>query len=81
MFLYTMMGWLGAVIFIVAYFLLSMKYISADRPLYHSLNAAGGICLVINALHLSDLPNVVVNTVWTIIAVLAVYRIYRNISG
>lgn len=81
MFLYTMIGWLGAIIFIAAYFLLSMKFISADKPLYHFLNAAGGICLVINALHLSDLPNVVVNTVWTTIAFFAVYRIYRSISG
>lgn len=79
MFLYSVAGWLGAIIFIIAYFLLSVKYISADKPLYHFLNAAGGICLVINALYLSDLPNVVVNAVWISIAILAVYRIYRSI--
>ncbi|MBC9796611.1 CBU_0592 family membrane protein [Sinomicrobium weinanense] len=79
MFLYSVAGWLGAIVFVIAYFLLSMKRISANKPLYHLLNAAGGICLIINALHLSDLPNVVVNIVWTSIAFLAVYRMYRSI--
>ncbi|MGS2763980.1 CBU_0592 family membrane protein [Sinomicrobium sp. M5D2P9] len=80
MFIYPIIGWTGAIIFIIAYFLLSAKLISAEKPLYHYLNAAGGICLVINGLHLSDLPNVVVNAVWTTIALWAVYRIYRSIS-
>ncbi|MGS2740411.1 CBU_0592 family membrane protein [Sinomicrobium sp. M5D2P17] len=80
MFVYTIIGWIGAIVFIIAYFLLSVKLISAEKPLYHYLNAIGGVCLVVNALHLSDLPNVVVNVVWTSIALLAVYRIYRSIS-
>ncbi|SFW72787.1 hypothetical protein SAMN02927921_03722 [Sinomicrobium oceani] len=76
--LYTITGWVGALLFIAAYFMLSIRVISAEKPFYHYLNAAGGVCLVVHALHLSDLPNVAVNMVWTGIAMLAVYRISRD---
>ena len=67
-------GWLGAVIFIVAYLLLSLEYISAKNYLYHILNALGAICLVLNAVLISDYPNIFVNAVWGLIAFLAIYK-------
>ncbi len=67
-------GWLGAVLFIVAYLLLSLQLISAKRNLYHVLNVLGAVCLVINAWSLRDNPNIVVNAVWGLIALLAIYR-------
>ena len=67
-------GWLGAVIFIVAYLLLSLEYISAKKYLYHILNALGAICLVFNALVINDYPNILANGIWGLIALLAVYK-------
>ena len=72
---YSIVGWAGAIIFIVAYLLLSMEKLSTERPLYHFLNAAGAICLVINAIKFDDFPNILVNGVWAIIAFYAVFRI------
>ena len=67
-------GWLGAVIFIAAYLLLSLECISAKNKLYHVLNGLGAVCLVINAFYLDDYPNVVVNGIWGILALVAVYK-------
>lgn len=57
-------GWLGAIIFIIAYLLLSLEYISAKKHLYHILNALGAICLVLNAIVINDYPNIFVNAIW-----------------
>ncbi|MEH6408389.1 MAG: hypothetical protein V7767_14020 [Leeuwenhoekiella sp.] len=73
-------GWLGAIIFIVAYLLLSLEYISAKKYFYHLLNVLGAICLVINAIVIDDYPNIFVNGIWGIIALLAVYKRYEQIK-
>lgn len=74
---FSVIGWVGAITFVVAYFLLSINVLSAKRILYHLLNALGGICLVVNSVFLNDAPNFFVNLVWAAIALFAVYRIIR----
>ncbi|MEH6682599.1 MAG: hypothetical protein V7724_18805 [Sediminicola sp.] len=76
MLLYTIIGWIGALVFILAYLLLSLQILSAKKKLYHVLNAIGGICLIINAVHLRDFPNLVVNAVWAVIALGAMGNLY-----
>ena len=76
--IYEIIGWIGALSFIVAYFLLVAGFLSADKGLYHVLNAIGGICLVINAFNLMDLPTIVVNGVWSGIAFFALFQIYQR---
>ena len=74
---YAIIGWVGAVSYILAYFLLVIKVLSAEQATYHAMNAFGGICLVINALILSDMPNIVVNAVWGGLAFFALAKILR----
>ncbi|MDG3584108.1 MULTISPECIES: CBU_0592 family membrane protein [Galbibacter] len=76
--LYTIIGWVGAIIFIIAYLLLVMKKISARKKTYHILNAIGAICLIANAYYLSDFPNVLVNVVW---AAIAIYASTKSLSS
>jgi lipid-A-disaccharide synthase-like uncharacterized protein len=76
--LFQLVGWLGVLLFIVAYLLLSVEILSADKLLYHFLNMLGGIALVINAVHISDHPTIVVNAVWGIIAFGAMIKIGRT---
>jgi len=78
MFDFSIIGWFGAVVFVVAYLLLSLRVLSAERVWYHILNAVGGICLVINSVFLDDVPNFFVNIVWAAIALFAVYRIQKT---
>ncbi|MGB0521829.1 MAG: CBU_0592 family membrane protein [Flammeovirgaceae bacterium] len=76
--MYEFIGWVGAIAFIVAYFLLVAGKLSAEKPFYHALNVLGGLCLVINAVHLIDKPTIVVNLVWTAIALVAIIKIVRK---
>lgn len=70
-----LIGWIGVLLFILAYLLLATDKLSAEKNTYHYMNALGGVCLVVNALSLSDGPTIVVNAVWSAIAVLALLRI------
>lgn len=76
--LYQLTGWIGVLLFIIAYLLLSLDILSADRLLYHLLNLLGGISLVINAIHISDPPTIVVNGVWGLIAIAAMIKIWKT---
>ncbi|WP_417443789.1 CBU_0592 family membrane protein [Joostella sp.] len=73
--LHNVVGWIGALFFIIAYFLLSINKLSAKNKTYHFLNIIGAICLVINGIYLSDFPNVVVNLIWGIIAIYAIIKL------
>ncbi|MEL4308287.1 CBU_0592 family membrane protein [Joostella sp. CR20] len=76
--IHNIIGWIGALLFIIAYFLLSIEKLSAKNKTYHLLNISGAVCLVINGLYLSDYPNVVVNLIWGIIAFYAVFKLIKS---
>ncbi|NJO02622.1 MAG: hypothetical protein HC880_13905 [Bacteroidia bacterium] len=69
-------GWIGVVAYTSGYALLSTGYLSAQQVSYHFLNVLGGLCLVINAVYLNDPPNLAVNLVWMLIALLALMKIW-----
>ena len=71
-------GWLGAVLFIVAYFLLSIKLMKADGIPYQLMNVLGAICLIINSISLNDDPNLITNLVWMFIGIYAMFNIIRK---
>lgn len=68
-------GWAGVIIYLVAYGLLSLGQLKADKINYHALNALAGLCLVIFSYHLADEPNLVVNLAWIVIALISMVRI------
>jgi len=71
-------GWLGVAAYVASYALLSFGFLNADSIRYQLLNALGGICLVVFSLSLADIPNVAVNAIWIIIAVVSLVRIIRS---
>lgn len=81
---FEFIGWAGAILFILSYFLLSKGKIKQDEIKYHLMNLFGAICLVINAIHFRDNANIMVNVVWSSIAVMAIYNcrtsFFRNKS-
>jgi lipid-A-disaccharide synthase-like uncharacterized protein len=76
--IYELIGWVGAFLFIIAYLLLATGQLSSEKSTYHIMNALGGFCLVVNAMNLSDLPTIVVNAVWGLIALFALFRILKK---
>jgi hypothetical protein len=64
-------GWVGAVILLVTYGLLSFHRISSTRPAYQAANIAGSILLAINTAFHGAYPSTIVNVVWLAIGALA----------
>lgn len=62
------LGWIGAVCLLLAYFLVSRKKLAGDSLNYQLLNLAGGGLLTINSLYYGAFPSVAVNLVWIGIA-------------
>lgn len=60
----VIIGWVGAVMYILAYLLLTLGRLRSDSILYHFLNVLGAIGLIANAFHFNDYPNVVTNLLW-----------------
>jgi hypothetical protein len=71
--MHEIIGWIGAFLYIIAYFLVSIKKIRADQLNFQLLNISGGICLIVNSLHQSDYPSVFTNGVWAGIGIFAIY--------
>ncbi len=74
----SIMGWVGAVAYLVAYLLLSIGKLKSDKPFYHVLNVIGAAGLITDAISLNDYPNLVVNSLWALIAGFAIAVIYRK---
>ncbi|HLT71176.1 MAG TPA: hypothetical protein VKZ75_00925 [Cyclobacteriaceae bacterium] len=73
--LFDIIGWVGVVTYVIAYALLSMGWMKADKVNYHALNAIAGICLVVFSFVVEDVPNLFVNLIWIVIAALSIARI------
>jgi len=64
--LFEIVGWVGAVLVLFAYWLVT-KF--GTSVLYHLLNLVGAAGLLVNALHHHAFPSTTVNVVWAAIAV------------
>ncbi len=67
-------GWIGAVLVLIAYGLLSVKWMEGNTLSYQALNAAGAVMLVINSYYLGAYPSVGVNAAWVGIAAITLFR-------
>jgi hypothetical protein len=75
-----MLGWVGSFAYLLAYLLLSLNKLKAGQKAYHVLNIVGAVGLTVNALFIQDYPNVLVNIVWGMIALMAILLIVRKRS-
>lgn len=62
-------GWLGAVIILIAYYLISSKKVQGDSKTYQALNLIGAFALIINTYFRGAIPSSALNVVWAIIAI------------
>jgi hypothetical protein len=67
-------GWIGAVLVLIAYGLLSIKWMDGNALSYQALNAVGAVMLVINSYYLGAYPSVGVNAAWIGIAAITLFR-------
>ena len=57
-------GWVGTILYLVAYALVSMKKVEGDSVLYQGMNVLAGILLIINTVYLQAYPSAGLNVAW-----------------
>ena len=71
------LGWLGALLFLLAYYLFSSGRLAGDSRLYQWMNLFGGLFLIVNAVYYRAFPSVGVNVAWAMITIMAMLRKVR----
>jgi hypothetical protein len=72
------MGWVGAILLLLAYALVSSRKLAGDSVRFQLLNLSGGLLLAANSAYHGALPSVAVNAVWIIIGLVALLRARRQ---
>jgi len=72
--LIDVLGWLGTVLYLVAYALISLKKVEGDSALYQGLNIVAGILLIVNTFYWRAYPSLGLNVAWIGIAVFTLGR-------
>jgi hypothetical protein len=67
-------GWIGAVLLLGAYALVSTRKLDGDSIPYQLLNLLGSAFLIANSFHYGAYPSVGVNLIWIGIAAFAIFR-------
>lgn len=70
-------GWIGAALILVAYFLVSTKRVEGNAFFYQWLNIFGSIFLIVNTFYYKAFPSTFVNIIWIGIAIYSLNGAYR----
>lgn len=70
----NILGWIGSVLYLLAYALVSAKKTEGDSVLYQSINIVAGIFLVIYTLSLRAYATTGLNAVWALIGLFTLGR-------
>lgn len=73
-FIIDMLGWVGSILYLLAYALVSAKKTEGDSLLYQSINIFAGTLLVIYTLALGAYATTGLNAVWVVIGLLTLGR-------
>lgn len=70
----NILGWVGTIVYLIAYGLVSAKKTEGDSWLYQGLNMIAGVLLVINTIYLRAYPSAGLNIAWVGIAIVTLGR-------
>ncbi len=75
--LFEALGWVGMVLVLGAYGLLSAKKIQSDTLVYHGLNIIGALLLAVYTYWKDALPSAALNIIWCFIGLYTLRGILR----
>jgi hypothetical protein len=73
--IFSLAGWIGMVLLVISYFLLSNKKLKFNSLAYHLMNLFGAIGIAVSAFVTKSWPSVILNIIWFIIAGFSIYKI------
>ena len=68
------LGWVGAVLFLSAYALVSLKKVEGDSLIFQGINILAGIFLIINTIYWKAYPSAALNMAWIGVAVFTLWQ-------
>jgi len=71
-------GWIGAVLILGAYLLLSMGKLTGQSAIYQAMNVIGAAGFVVNGWWHGAIPSASLNIVWLAIGAIALWQIRRR---
>lgn len=69
-------GWVGAVSLLFAYYLIQTDKVIADNKIYIALNIVGSLFLLINTYHHGAYPSMTANFIWLMVGLFTVCRMF-----
>jgi hypothetical protein len=69
-------GWIGAILILTGYGLLSAGKLDGKSPLYQWLNVTGALGFIANSAWHSAWPSAILNVIWVGIGIVALVRIF-----
>ncbi|PJE81261.1 hypothetical protein COU58_03450 [Candidatus Pacearchaeota archaeon CG10_big_fil_rev_8_21_14_0_10_32_42] len=69
-------GWIGIVLILLAYFLVSYKFVLGDSLIYQAINFFGASGAFYNSYFKKSKPLMTLQLVWGIIALISIVKIY-----
>jgi hypothetical protein len=73
--IYEMIGWIGVVIILASYSLLSLGIIDGQSYIFHALILVGSLCILVISLIKKTYQPVVLNGVFAFLSVIALVRL------
>lgn len=76
--LIEILGWYGTIAIVLAYALVSFSVLSSDSIWFQLLNGTGAVGIVVISLSKKAYQPGILNIIWTLIAVIAIFNILRQ---
>lgn len=74
----SLIGWVGAFLLLLAYFLLIHKNLTSRSKMYQWMNIIGSLLLGINTLVLKAYPSFLTNIIWFFIGLYGIFHIVKH---
>ena len=71
-------GWLGALLILGSYILVSAGKLTGQSPTFQWMNVAGALGFVVNSGWHGAVPSTVLNVVWAFVGLLTLWKLNRR---
>ncbi|MEQ9287319.1 MAG: hypothetical protein RIG77_10450 [Cyclobacteriaceae bacterium] len=71
-------GWIGSILLIAAYLLISQDRIKSQSYTYQLLNVVGSVLLIVNTIYYRAYPSSALNVIWVVIGIVYIAKISQK---
>ena len=71
-------GWIGAFLLLLAYFLLIHKDLTSRSKMYQWMNIAGALLLSVNTFFIGAYPSFVTNALWFLVGLYGMFHALKH---